>query len=455
MLDRTDRGLAWTLILGATLPLLDATLLNIAIQSIGRSLGAPLTQTQWVITAYALAAAATVPLSAWLCERLSAKTVWLAGLWLFLAGACLCALSWSMEMLVCSRTLQGIATGIMLPTMQTILVTAIGQSKTRSALTMMSIPSVLVPILGPLLGGAALQLLDWRTIFWLHVPIGLLSIRLASQIIPDMVASRLAVLDATGFLLLSSALSGCIHSLSAAAGSTRQSLISGTAGLLGFLAFLMHAFRKRGDAIVDVRLFLSRPFRRSCALLLLSSVAYYGGLLFFSLYFIQIGKDGFTVAGVLLALQGVGTLVGRQLLPMAARHCGEFRVALSCVLVAVIGSIALLPPFFSDLILMAVGMMLRGTGIGVLTLLSMSSAYTGLGPTQIPHASALTRMMTLLGAAIGAALVAVLYAGAGGEPSGTTASGASVHLALTLTLLLCGAVCPRPAHRAMRPGGSF
>ena len=64
MLDRTDRTIALTLILGATLPLLDATLLNIAIQSIGRSLGAPLTQTQWVITAYALAAAATVPLSA-------------------------------------------------------------------------------------------------------------------------------------------------------------------------------------------------------------------------------------------------------------------------------------------------------------------------------------------------------------------------------------------------------
>jgi len=332
--------------------------------------------------------------------------------------------------------------------MQTILVTAIGQSKTRSALTMMSIPSVLVPILGPLLGGAALQLLDWRTIFWLHVPIGLLSIRLASQIIPDMVASRLAVLDATGFLLLSSALCGCIHSLSAAAGSTRQSWISGAAGLLGLFAFLTHALRKRGDAIVDVRLFLSPPFRRSCALLLLSSVAYYGGLLFFSLYFIQIGKDGLTVAGVLLALQGIGTLMGRQLLPMAARRCGEFRVALSCVLIAVIGSIALLPPFFNDVILMALGMMLRGTGIGVLTLLSMSSAYTGLGPTQIPHASALTRMMTLLGAAIGAALVAVLCGSAGGEPSGTTAGGASVHLALILTLLLCGPMCPRPARTA-------
>jgi hypothetical protein len=133
---------------------------------------------------------------------------------------------------------------------------------------------------------------------------------------------------------------------------------------------------------------------------------------------------------------------------MAARHCGEFRVALSCVLVAVIGSIALLPPFFSDLILMAVGMMLRGAGIGVLTLLSMSSAYTGLGPTQIPHASSLTRMMTLVGAAIGAALVAVLCGSADGEPSGTTAGGASVHLTLILTLLLCGAMCPRPARTA-------
>lgn len=449
MLGRTDRTIAWTLILGATLPLLDATLLNIAIQSIGRSFGAPLPQTQWVITAYALAAAATVPLSTWLCERLGARTVWLAGLWLFLAGACLCALSWSMEMLVCSRALQGVATGIMLPTMQTILITAIGHDKARSALTMMSIPSVLVPILGPLLGGAALQLLDWRTVFWLQVPIGVLAILLASQIIPIVVTSRRAVLDAAGLLLLSLALSGCIHSLSAAADSTRLSLISGAAALLGLIAFLVHALRKRADAIVDVRLFLSPLFRSSCSLLLLSSVAYYGGLLFFPLYFLQTGQHGLTVAGVLLALQGVGMLVGRQLLPIAARHCSEYRIALSCVLVAVIGSIMLLPPLSNDLILMAVGMVLRGAGIGVLTLLSMSSAYTGLGPTQIAHASTLTRMMTLLGAAIGGALVSVLCASAAVEPSGTTGGGAGVHLGLILTLLLCGAVCPRPARTAL------
>lgn len=352
-------------------------------------------------------------------------------------------------MLVCSRALQGVATGIMLPTMQTILITAVGQSKVRSALTMMAIPSVLVPILGPLLGGAALQLLDWRMVFWLHVPIGILAIHLASKMIPIVVTSRRAVLDATGFLLLSLALAGCIHGLSAAANSTHLSLISGTTGLLGLIAFLVHALRRRVNAIVDVRLFLSLPFRRSCSLLLLSSVAYYGGLLFFPLYFIQTGHHGLAIAGVLLALQGVGMLVGRQLLPIAARRCGELSIALSCVLVAVIGSIMLLPPFSNDLILMAVGMVLRGAGIGVLTLSSMSSAYTGLGPTQIAHASSLTRMMTLLGAAIGAALVSVLCGSAGVEPSGTTAGGASVHLGLILTLLLCGAVCPRPARTAL------
>jgi EmrB/QacA subfamily drug resistance transporter len=443
-LSRADRTIAWTLVLGATLPLLDATLLNIAIHGIGRSLAVSLPLMQWVITAYALAAAATVPLSAWLCERLGAKTVWLACLWIFLAGACLCGLSWTVEMLIGSRVLQGMATGVMLPTMQTILVTAIGRKKTRSALTLMSIPSVVVPILGPLIGGAALQMLDWRAIFWLHVPISLLSIRFASQLIPDMAAAQRTALDATGLLLLSSSLAGCIYGLSAAR-STGLPLISGAAGLVALLAFLMHASRQRENAIVDLRLFAIRPFRRSSGLLLLSSVAYYGGLLLFSLYFIEDGRLGLTIAGALLALQGVGMLLARQLLPMVARHCSEFRVAQSCILMAVSGSILLLPPFAYDLVLMAVGMLLRGAGIGVLTLLSMSSAYTGLSSAQIPHASSLTRIMTLAGSAIGTALVAVLSATPGVESEGATPGGFSAHLVLILTLLLCGAVCPKPA----------
>ncbi|MGH8038383.1 MAG: MFS transporter [Stenotrophomonas sp.] len=443
-----DRPLVHALMLGAVLPLLDATLLNIALLDIGYALGAPLSQMQWVITAYTLAAATAVPLSAWLCGRMGARSVWLAGLWLFLAGACLCAVARTAEMLILSRALQGNATGIMLPTMQTIVVTALGQRKTRGALSTMSIPSVLVPVLGPLVGGASLLLVDWRVIFWAHVPIGLLALHLTCRAIPDIRDSHRTDLDMTGFVLLGLGLVCCVYSLSTAAGTTGSSWVSGLVGFAALLAFLVHAWRTPGNAILDIRLYAHVPFRRSCGLLFLSSVGYYGGLFLFPLYLTQLGHHGLGMTGLLLALHGVGMLVARQLLPMAARHCGDLRVAQSCVLLAVLGSLLLLPPWVDDLPLMTVGMVLRGAGIGVLTILSMSSAYGGLVGPQVAQASSLTRVVTLLGAAIGAALVAMLCGSSSSASPGSTGGYASAHVLLTVALVLCGAACPVPQRAA-------
>jgi EmrB/QacA subfamily drug resistance transporter len=441
-LRRPDRVLVYTLTLGAVLPLLDTTLLTIALQSIGQSLGAPLSQLQWIITGYTLAAAASVPLSTWLCQRIGAKAVWLAALWLFLAGACLCALAWTAEVLIFSRVMQGIATGLMLPTMQTIVVVALGPGKTREALSLMSVPAVLVPILGPLVGGAALLLFDWRMVFWAHVPIGLLAIRVADRVIPDIRERSHTPFDAVGFALLCPALVGCIHSLSTLANASTSSLISGMASLAGMLAFLVHAWRRADNSIVDVRLYRFAPFRRACFLLLLSSSAYYGGIFLYPLSLTQGGHHGLDMAGLLLALHGVGMLVARWLLPQAARRWGDRPIALACVLLSVVGSVLLLPAFTDDVVMMAVGMALRGAGIGVLTVLAMASAYTDQGPSQVAHASSLTRMVTLLGAAIGTTLVAMLWASAGDDATGRTASHNSAHLVLTLALALCGAACP-------------
>lgn len=415
MLTRADRVIVHVLIAGVVLPLLDATVVNVALDDIGRQLKAPLAWTQWIVTGYALAAASSVAASSWAARRWGARRVWLSCLWLFLLGVVLSALAWNVQALVLARVLQGIATGLMLPTMQTIVVRAVGEDKAKAALTAMAVPSVVAPILGPLVAGLVLAFTSWRMVFWLHVPIGLWAIFLAWRWLPpDGPAERIGF-DARGFALLCPGMVLAVLGLSTLDAAMTAPGPSGAgaiglvvAGALLIMGFVSHARTRGAAALIDLTPWEHASFRAASHLLLLSSIVYYGGLLLLPLYLIQAGGYSPHAAGWLLALHGVGTLLARQRLSAAARRWGERRVAIAAI-AATLASAGLLG--WSALLahpwVLATGMLLRGAGIGVLTLQAMAGAYAGLDRTQVAHASAWTRMLTQVGATLGASGVAI------------------------------------------------
>lgn len=410
-LTRADRAIINALIVGIILPLLDTTVVNIALHEIGQRLAAPLSITQWVVMAYTLAAASIVPASAWAVRRLGPKRLWLTCLWLFLIGAVLAGFAWNIEIMVIARVVQGIATGLLLPTMQTIVVAATGPDRSKAALTAMAVPSVIAPILGPLLGGFVLEYADWRMIFWLHVPICLLAIYLATRrLSADEACSRLKF-DTTGFLLLCPGMLLTVYGISSLGIGVNNRLYfdlsTAVVGACLMAGFVKHARIIAGDALMNVGLLGIASFKISSLLLLLSSIAYYGGVLLLPLYLIQAGGYQPYTAGLLLALHGIGTLVARQKLPVMTAKWGERRVAIGAISLALVGSGLLgWPTFLAHPSALVVGMILRGAGIGLLTIQAMAGAYTGLERTQVPHASSMTRMLTHWGATLGAAGVA-------------------------------------------------
>lgn len=203
LLSAADKVIINTLIFGAILPLLDTSVVNVALHDIGSQFGASLGLSQWTITSYTLAAAGAVPLSGWLTQKIGSKRLWLTSLWIFLFGSLFSGLAWNIETLIFSRVLQGVACGVLLPTMQTIVIEAIGKKKAKSALTAMAIPSVIAPILGPVIAGALLRFADWRMIFWLHIPICAMAIYLGWRSIPkDSRDDVITGFDIIGFLLL-------------------------------------------------------------------------------------------------------------------------------------------------------------------------------------------------------------------------------------------------------------
>lgn len=437
-LTTSDRLTLNTLIFGVILPLLDTTLVNVALHDIGVQLDASMSLLQWVITAYTLAAASAVPLSAWLAARIGSKKLWIYCLWLFLAGACLSAMASNITVLIFSRVLQGLATGLLLPTMQTIIVSSMGREKTRTALTAMSVPSVLAPILGPMIGGFILAFMSWRGIFWLHIPICLSAIVLAIRKLPVEKTRTAPYLDFIGFTLLSPGLVFLVYGLSLINDDTRNWLWFLIAGIVLTTAFIYRAAQLKNRALMDINIIGEPDFRSSCTLLFLSSIVYYGGILLFPLWLIQKGGYDPSSTGILLALHGVGTLVARQKLPAISSRWGDRRTALIALALTATGSLILLPPqFLNEKYIIAVGMIIRGAGVGVLTIISMSGAYQKLMPEQVAHASSLSRIVTHLGATIGAALIAFFATSSESVHAGLNAGFGYAHFALLVVITVC------------------
>ncbi|WP_455922341.1 MFS transporter [Pseudomonas putida] len=441
-LDKADKRLVYTLASGAILPLLDTTMVNVAVGGIAEQLGASLKLAQWVIAAYALAAASAVPLSSWCVGKVGARQVWLYSLWLFLAGAMLSSAAQNIHMLIAARALQGIATGLLLPTMQTIVMSSVSKGKAKTALAAIAIPSVLAPILGALTGGAILEALGWRTVFYLHLPFCLIAIVQGRRLIPMTAGHQPIHFDAQGFLMLCPAMALVILGITRLTGSMQSSVAPIgiiIAGLALFAMFVNHAMREPARALLDLTILRMNHIRRSCVLLFLSSVHYYGSLLLLPLYFAHVGNYSSGIVGLLLGLHGLGTLLARQYIAgQNARWC-ERTVVWAGTSAALCGSMIMAwPELVPTIPAMALGIFLRGAGVGILTLQAMSGAYVGLNSTHISHSSALTRMLTLLGGATGVAIVVVSL-----DWTATLNSFVPPHIALIVVTAMCCLAAPK------------
>jgi EmrB/QacA subfamily drug resistance transporter len=170
--------------IGASLSFLDTTIVNVAVHSLSDDLHAGLDSVQWVITAYLLALAAIIPVTGWAARRFGAARLYVAALVVFTIGSVLCACSQSLGMLVAARALQGIGGGAIMPVGTIIWTAQSSKSQMGKVMALIAIPIILAPALGPVLGGLLIQGIDWRAIFWLNVPLGVVGVVLALRLLP-------------------------------------------------------------------------------------------------------------------------------------------------------------------------------------------------------------------------------------------------------------------------------
>ena len=414
--DGLDRGfvkLAIILLIGGMMVMFDTTIVNVAIDTLSRELDASVSTTQWVISAYVLALAMVVPVSGWAMARFGAKQTWMGALALFMVGSLLSSMAWNIEVLIAFRALQGIGGGLMLPLLVTLLVNAAGERKLGRMMSLVSLPALLGPILGPVVGGLILSHLSWHWIFWVNLPFGAAGLLLAWRGLQPTPPRKGAYLDVAGLALLSPGLAALLYGLTEAGnqgGFDHLAVLLPLAlGALLLGGFVLHALRTDRPPLLDVRLFRVRSFSASNSLLFLSGLSVYGAMLLLPLYEQQVRGQSTLVAGLLLAPQGLGMLLTRGYSGRLTDRIGARPIVLAGLLLTMAGTLAYTQAgLHTNELLLGASLVIRGAGLGAVTIPVMAAAYLGLRPDQVPHASIATRIAMQVGGAFGAAAMAMI-----------------------------------------------
>jgi EmrB/QacA subfamily drug resistance transporter len=245
--------------------MLDSTVISTALPVMAKSLGEDPIKLNLAITSYLLSLAVFIPISGWMADRYGARTVFRSAIVIFVFGSILCGVSQSLAQLVAARILQGFGGAMMVPVGRLIVLKTVAKSELVTAMSYLTVPAVLGPVVGPPIGGFIVTYYSWRWIFFINVPIGMIGITLVTWYIPNIREEGVFPLDFRGFLLTGLGLAGLVFGFeSIGRGVIPASVIMCVmaAGGMSLAAYILHA--KRIDyPIIDLGLMKIPTFNAS------------------------------------------------------------------------------------------------------------------------------------------------------------------------------------------------
>jgi EmrB/QacA subfamily drug resistance transporter len=397
---------------------LDSTIVNVALPAIGRELHAPVSGLQWTIDAYTLVLASLLMLSGSMADRLGRRLVFQVGLALFSLGSLLCSTAPTLGWLIAFRMLQAVGGSMLNPVAMSIIRNVFTDARERAqAIGMWGATVGISLALGPVVGGALVDSIGWRAIFWINVPVGLAALALTARFVPESRAPRPRRLDPVGELLVIALLGSLTYAIIEAPSAgwvSAQSL-----GLFAFagcaLAGLVAYERRRIEPLLELRFFRSIPFS-SASVIAICAFAALGGFLFLNTLYLQeirhlsaleAGVCTLPIAAMTLVFAPLsGRLTGRRG-PRAGLLVGGAGLAVGGALMTGIGTstpiASLLPAYF-----------VFGIGFGMINPPITNTAVVGMPAAQAGVAAAVASTSRQVGQTMGVAVVgAIAAAGTG------------------------------------------
>ncbi|WP_255989872.1 multidrug transporter subunit MdtD [Chitinolyticbacter albus] len=409
----TRRMLPWLVAIGFFMQTLDSTILNTALPAMARGLGESPLRMQSVIIAYMLTVALLIPASGWLADRLGTRRVFMSAIVLFSGGSLLCAASQTLGQLVAARVVQGMGGALLLPVGRLAILKAFPKDQLLRALSFVTVPGLIGPLVGPTLGGWLVEVASWHWVFLINIPVGVVGCFVTARFMPELIGGE-GRFDWPGFLLFGAGMvlvSLSLQGLGEHALPLATSMVLLFAGLAAMAGYWLHAARAP-TPLFSMQLFQIRTYAVGALGNLFARLGS-GAMPFMTPLFLQVGL-GFapTKAGLFMVPTVLGAMLSKALVEPLVRRLGYRRVLVGNTLLlgVMIASFALIGHQTPAWLLIA-----QLSVFGVVNSLQFTAMNTltlgDLGPDTASSGNGLLSVIMQLSMSLGVAAAAALLAG--------------------------------------------
>jgi EmrB/QacA subfamily drug resistance transporter len=398
-------------VFGLFMELLDMTITNVALPVLANSFHASTTGIQWIITGYLLSLAVFIPLSGWVGDRFGTKRTFMYALITFTLASLLCSFAWSIGSLIAFRVIQGVGGGMLTPVGTAMMFRAFPVNERARVSTLITIPAVVAPACGPIIGGYLVEYHSWQSIFWINVPIGLIALAVAGLGLKEERQPTAGRLDIPGFILGAAGLASLIYALSEAGSRGFGNLIVsgfGAIGLTLLTAFVIAELRT-AQPMIDIRLFRYRLFTAGNGVMFFSSAGF-GGLLFLLPLLLQ-AERGLTPlqSGLITFPQALGVMITATVAGKLYNSVGPRRLMITGMILSAIATSAfLLIGLNTNELAISALLLFRGGAFGLALVPLQAATFAQVTSEETGQASAAFNVIRQVASSFGVALIATV-----------------------------------------------
>jgi len=410
--DIPHRGLITVAIMLATImQVLDTTIANVALPTMTGDLGASQDTINWVLTSYIVAAAIMTPVTGWLSDRIGRRELFLISIVGFVATSMLCGIAWSLEAMVVFRVLQGLFGAAIVPLSQTFLLDINPKERHGQAMAIWGAGIMIGPIIGPTLGGWLTETLNWRWVFFINLPVGIIAFLGSAAYLPK-VAQRLRGFDFFGFAMLSLGVGAMQLMLDRGAEvdwfASAEIWIELGLSITGFWVFTIHLMSAK-DTFIDPRIFTDRNFVTGLVFIFVVGVILLASLALLPPMLSRLFNHSTTLTGIVMAPRGVGTMISMILVGRLVQKV-DARALVVTGLLLTAWSLHMMMNFTlqMDDHLIIVSGVVQGLGLGLVFVPLSTMAFATLAPEFRTDATALFSLVRNIGSSIGISIVTLM-----------------------------------------------